>query len=97
MSESRTEWVEETNEFDVVISGDGPVALAAALEAIKLGKKVAIIKNYFFSWPTNFLDKQSRFYLLGMFPSNHETNEDDKKFFERLTTDITIRVRDIER
>jgi hypothetical protein len=97
------------DQFDVVISGGGPVALASALEAIKLGKSVAMIsdreielksedqKTVFSRGQRIFLDEQSRNQLLKLFPSHFKNNPDDAKFFEHLTNDITIKVRDIER
>src|ERR1700735_5057423 len=45
MNQLRSDVHEPIDSFDVVISGGGPVALASALEAIKLGKRVAIISD----------------------------------------------------
>lgn len=102
--------IPKNDNFNVVISGGGPVALASALEAIKAGKRVAIISERDIDLPNPeeqrmvfsrgqriFLDEQTRYYLLKQFPPDFRNNPDDLKFFMNLTTNITIKVREIER
>src|SRR5438094_7678828 len=88
--------------FDVMISGAGPVGLACAYEALKQNKKVAVITDRemtFSRVQRIFLDENSRYYLMNMFPKTDidQFDRDDFKFFKELTQSTTIAVKDIEK
>lgn len=89
-------------EYDILISGMGPAAMAVAFEAIKQGKRVALIScraDDFVRVQSVYLTTPVRQYLKKMpeYFAIDSIAEEDKAFFDLLDNSMGLAIKDIER
>ncbi len=85
---------------DVLISGNGPGALATAWEAMRQGKSILMVANReddYVRVQRVFLDRTTREYLIGMLTADSIIDQVEEKFLHELTHKVTIAIKDIER
>jgi len=92
--------VQARKKVDVLISGNGPAALAVAWEAMCLGLAVLMIshrEDAYLRVQRIHLAVVYRKYLLRMLSKNSILNQADDKFISELILNMTLTIKDIER
>src|SRR5438046_10751776 len=85
---------------DVLISGNGPAALAVAFKAIKCCKSVLMVsdkKDEYLRVQRVYVDHYNRMRLLALSNADSILNEEDEKIIHSLIHNMTLQIKDIER